>query len=368
MAKIYMIAGEASGDLHGSNLIKSILHHAPHTQIRCWGGDLMQAAGADLVKHFRDLAFMGFTEVLMNLCTILDNIAFCKNDIAAYQPDVLVLVDYPGFNLRIAKWAKKQGIKVVYYIAPQVWAWKPRRVKMMKACIDRLLVILPFEKEWFKKNGDWDVTYVGHPLTDAVIQFTPTLPPLSNLPIVAMLPGSRKQEITVKLPVMLKAAAHFPNYHFVVAMAPGLPESFYTPFLNNYPNTSVVKSKTYELLHQARAAMVTSGTATLETALFKVPEVVCYKGNPVSYQIAKRLVKVPYISLVNLIMNKQIVTELIQDEMNEKRLIAELEKILPDVTERQKMLQHFDDLSASLSTGESPSEVAAKEVLAFTAS
>lgn len=367
MAKIYMIAGEASGDLHGSKLITSILHHAPGTHIRCWGGDLMQEAGGELVKHFRELAFMGFAEVVMNLRTILGNIAFCKKDIATYKPDVLVLVDYPGFNLRIAEWAKKQGIKVVYYIAPQVWAWKPGRVKMMKECIDRLLVILPFEKEWFKTNGKWDVTYVGHPLTDAVKQFTPTLPPLSSLPIVAMLPGSRKQEITVKLPVMLKAAAHFPHHHFVVAMAPGLPESFYTPFLINYPNTSVVKSQTYELLYQARAAMVTSGTATLETALFKVPEVVCYKGNPVSYQIAKRLVKVPYISLVNLIMNKQIVTELIQDEMNENRLVSELEKILPDGKERQTMLQQFDALSASLSTGESPSEVAAKEVLAFTA-
>jgi lipid-A-disaccharide synthase len=318
MARLYIIAGEASGDLHGSNLIKAIKNQAPDTHIRCWGGDLMQAAGGELVKHFRDLAFMGFAEVLMNLRTILGNLSFCKQDILQYQPDVLVLVDYPGFNLRIAEWAKKQGIKVVYYVAPQVWAWKPNRVKMMKQCIDKLLVILPFEEAWFRDKWKWEVTYVGHPLTDAIKNFTPTLPPLSDKPIVAILPGSRKQEINIKLPVMLKVAAQFPDHHFIVAMAPGLPETFYQPFLKDYPNTSAVKEKTYDLLAQATAAMVTSGTATLETALFGVPEVVCYKGNAISYQIAKRLIKIPYISLVNLIMNAPVVKELIQDDMNEK--------------------------------------------------
>lgn len=360
-----MIAGEASGDLHGSNLVKAIKIQSPDAHIRCWGGDLMQAAGAELVKHFRDLAFMGFAEVVMNLRTILNNISFCKADILQYHPDVLVLIDYPGFNLRIAEWAKKQGIKVVYYVAPQVWAWKPNRVKMMKQCIDRQLVILPFEEEWFRKNWQWEVTYVGHPLTDAIGHFTPTQSRLSTRPIVAILPGSRKQEIKIKLPVMLKAAQRFPGHQFIVAMAPGLPEAFYKPFLEGYPNTSVVNNLTYELLSQADAAMVTSGTATLETALFGVPEVVCYKGNPISYQIAKRLVKVPYISLVNLIMNNLVVKELIQDEMNEETLEAELDKLLNNEPYRLEMKSKFSALRQLLSQKGSPSEEAAKQVLAM---
>lgn len=365
MARFYLIAGEASGDLHGSNLIKAIMAQAPGTHIRCWGGDLMQAAGGDLVKHFRDLAFMGFTEVVMNLPTILKNISFCKEDILQYKPDVLVLIDYPGFNLRIAEWAKKQGITVVYYVAPQVWAWKPNRVKMMKQCIDRQLVILPFEEEWFRKNWQWEVSYVGHPLTDAINHFTPTLQPLSNRPIVAILPGSRRQEINIKLPVMLKAAQKFPNHQFIVAMAPGLPEEFYQPFFKGYPNTSAVKNQTYELLAQAEAAMVTSGTATLETALFGVPEVVCYKGNPISYQIAKRLVKVKYISLVNLIMDKPVLKELIQDEMNEQNIAAELDKLLYDSTFRAEMKANYASLKKMLTSKGSASEEAARQILSF---
>lgn len=365
MPRLYLIAGEASGDLHGSNLIKAILKQAPGTHIRCWGGDLMQAAGGELVKHFRDLAFMGFAEVVMNLRTILKNISFCKEDILKYNPDVLVLIDYPGFNLRIAEWAKKQGIKVVYYVAPQVWAWKPNRVKMMKQCIDRQLVILPFEEEWFMKNWQWKVSYVGHPLTDAIGNFTPALPPLSNKPIVAILPGSRQQEIKIKLPVMLKAASHFPGHQFIVAMAPGLSEDFYRPFLTPFPNTSAVKGLTYELLAQAEAAMVTSGTATLETALFGVPEVVCYKGNPISYQIAKRLVKVKYISLVNLIMDQPVLKELIQDEMNEDNLAGELDKILNNRPFRNNMKAQFNTLKQLLTSKGSASEEAARQVLSF---
>jgi lipid-A-disaccharide synthase len=365
MARLYLIAGEASGDLHGSNLVKSILSQAPGTHIRCWGGDLMQAAGAELVKHFRDLAFMGFAEVVMNLPTILKNISFCKEDILQYKPDVLVLIDYPGFNLRIAEWAKKQGITVVYYVAPQVWAWKPNRVKMMKQCIDRQLVILPFEEEWFRKNWQWEVSYVGHPLTDAIYNFKPALKSLSKRPIVAILPGSRRQEINIKLPVMLKAARLFPNHQFIVAMAPGLPEDFYQPFLKNHPNTSAVKNLTYELLSQATAAMVTSGTATLETALFGVPEVVCYKGNPISYQIARRLVKVKYISLVNLIMDKPVLKELIQDEMNEKNIAAELDKLLNNIAYRTEMMANYASLKQMLTSKGSASAEAARQVLSF---
>jgi lipid-A-disaccharide synthase len=365
MSRLYLIAGEASGDLHGSNLVKSILAQAPGTHIRCWGGDLMQAAGAELVKHFRDLAFMGFAEVVMNLPTILKNISFCKEDILQYKPDVLVLIDYPGFNLRIAEWAKKQGITVIYYVAPQVWAWKPNRVKMMKQCIDRQLVILPFEEEWFRKNWQWEVSYVGHPLTDAIHNFKPFLKPLSKRPIVAILPGSRRQEINIKLPVMLKAARLFPNHQFIVAMAPGLPEDFYQPFLKNHPNTSAVKNLTYELLSQATAAMVTSGTATLETALFGVPEVVCYKGNPISYQIARRLVKVKYISLVNLIMDKPVLKELIQDEMNEKNIAAELHKLLNNIAYRTEMMANYASLKQMLTSKGSASAEAARQVLSF---
>lgn len=363
MPRLYMIAGEASGDLHGSNLINALKSISPNTDIRCWGGDLMEQAGGKVIKHFRDLAFMGFAEVVMNLPTILKNISFCKKDILQYKPDVLVLIDYPGFNLRIAEWAKRQGLKVVYYIAPQVWAWKPNRVKIMKTCIDKQLVILPFEKEWFKKEWNWEVSYVGHPLMDAILQFKPSGNPISNRPIVAVLPGSRRQEINKKLPVMLQVAQHFPDYDFVIAKAPGLPDAFYQPFLEKIPNASAITGKTYEMLSQAKAAMVTSGTATLETALFEVPEVVCYKGNPISYQIAKRLIKIPFISLVNLIMNRLVVKELIQDEMNEKRLTYELNLILRDEGIREKMIADYKELKILLSEKGSPSLTAAKEIM-----
>ncbi len=361
--RIYLVSGEASGDLHGSNLIKAIKQKHPSAQIRGWGGDLMEAAGAEIVKHYKELAFMGFAEVLMNLRTILKNISICKKDIAAYKPDVLVLIDYPGFNLRIADWAKKQGIKVVYYITPQVWAWKPNRVKMMKKCIDEMLVILPFEKEWFSKNWNWDVRYVGHPLLDAIQDFKPAMQPFSQKPIVAILPGSRKQEISVKLPVMLQAANHFTTHHFIVAMAPGMDESFYQPFLKKYPNASAVKGLTYELLNQASAAIVTSGTATLETALFGVPEVVCYKGSPISYHIAKRLIKIKYISLVNLIMDKPVVKELIQHEMNTANINVELGKILQKGAYRETMTEDYSALKQKLHLGSSASKNAADIIL-----
>jgi lipid-A-disaccharide synthase len=363
--RYYIIAGEASGDLHGSNLIKELHKLDAAANIRCWGGEKMQAAGATLVKHYSSLAFMGFVEVLKNLRTILKNISFCKEDIAAYKPDVLVLVDYPGFNLRIAKWAKQQGIKVVYYISPQVWAWKENRVKGIKENVDKMLVILPFEKEFYKK-WNYEVEYVGHPLVEVIYNFAQTTnhqPQTTNT--VALLPGSRKQEILKKLPIMLQVAQHFPNYNFVVAKAPGLDEDFYNELLAPYKNVSWVVNKTYDLLSQCKAALVTSGTATLETALFGVPEVICYKGNSISYQIAKRLIKIKYICLVNLIMDKEVVKELIQDELTVQNLTKELDLLLNNTAKQQQLQQDYAELKTLLSQGGHASANAAKSIYSF---
>lgn len=362
--KYYVIAGEASGDLHGANLLKHIYALDEQANIRCWGGDKMQNAGATLVKHFRDLAFMGFTEVLKNLSTILKNIAFCKQDIIQFAPDVLVLVDYPGFNLRIANWAKTQGIRVVYYIAPQVWAWKPNRVKAMKQSIYELLTILPFETSYFKNQWNWAVTYVGHPLVQVVKEAKlSTQSPLSAKPIIAVLPGSRKQEISKKLPIMLAVAKHFTNYQFIVAKAPGLDEAFYEPFMNGYHNVTTVSNQTYALLMQSSAALVTSGTATLETALFKVPQIVCYKTSPISYSIGKRLIKIPYISLVNLIMNQLVVKELIQYALTEENITTELSQLLNNQAYRQEVLQKYDALEQKLLQEVDASLLAAQRVV-----
>lgn len=365
--KYYIIAGEASGDLHGSNLIKEIKKLDTNAAIRCWGGDKMQAAGGDLVKHYRDLAFMGFTEVLMNLRTIFRNLAFCKEDILQNKPDTIILIDYPGFNLRIARWAKEQNLKVIYYISPQVWAWKEGRVKMMKESIDKMLVILPFEKDYFKNKWNWEVEYVGHPLVEEIESQKSEIRSqnLSDKPIVALLPGSRKQEILKKLPVMLEVSKSFPDHQFVVAKAPGVEESFYDELLSPYSNVSYVSNQTYSLLTQAVAALVTSGTATLETALFAVPEVVCYKGSPISYQIAKRVIKVKYISLVNLIMDKLVVKELIQKELTVENLKKELRELLFN-EERKKQLQiDYADLKNLLSEGGHASAKAAKSIIHF---
>lgn len=350
--KYYIIAGEASGDLHGSNIIKEIKHLDPSASIRAWGGDLMKDAGASLVKHYRDLAFMGFLEVIKNLPTILQNIKFCKQDIDAWQPDVLILIDYPGFNLRIADWAKKNGFKVVYYIAPQVWAWKENRVKKMKLCIDKMFCILPFEKEYFKNKWNWDVTYVGHPLLPVITSFKSTNPLVTdNKKVIALLPGSRKQEIIKMLPIMLSVTPHFPNYTFMVAQAPGQDAPFYNRFLMGYSNVTLLKNSTYELLTIADAALVTSGTATLETALFKVPEVVCYKTSKFSYQIAKWLVKIKFISLVNLIMDKEIVQEIIQENLTEQHLTTALRNITENETKRNEVMDNYASLYALLAAG-----------------
>ncbi len=362
--RYYIIAGEASGDLHGSNLIKAIHHKDAHADIRCWGGDRMEAAGATLVKHYRELAFMGFVEVIMHLPTILKNIDTCKKDILSYKPDVLVLIDYPGFNMRIAEWAKKEGIKIVYYISPQVWAWKEKRVIKLKRDVDKMLVILPFEEAFYKK-WNYKAIYVGHPLIEVVTeeQSVPVSQPLSQKPIIALLPGSRSQEIKAKLPVMLLMVAHFPDYEFIIAQAPSQPESLYTEIIGNRP-VKMVKGNTYNLLRQSAAALVTSGTATLETALFGVPEVVCYKGNPISFWLAKKLVNIKYISLVNLIMDKPVIRELIQNELNEQQLVASLNEILQDTNYKKQMVKDYAELWHKLGDTHASTK-AAEEIVAL---
>lgn len=364
--KYYLIAGEASGDLHGSNLMKQIRLKDTHAEFRFWGGDKMAETGGKPVKHIRDLAFMGFTEVLANLKTILNNISFCENDIMEFNPDALILIDYPGFNLRIAKKLKPSGIKIFYYISPQVWAWKQSRVHTIKKVVDKMMVILPFEQEFYQKF-DLAVDFVGHPLLDAIQLKTEEEKKslrkewnLENKKVVALLPGSRKQEISKMLPIMLQTKKHFTNIHFMIAGAPSIDASFYKPFLDE--NTEILYGRTYDILSVADAALVTSGTATLETALFGVPEVVCYKGGKISYHIAKKLIKVKYISLVNLIMDEPVIKELIQDDLNEMNLKNELNLLLNDSNYIQKIKTDFEKLRTKLGGG-GASEVTANLVL-----
>jgi lipid-A-disaccharide synthase len=351
--KYYIIAGEASGDLHGANLMKELYKADANANIRFWGGDLMEATGGTLVKHYRDLAFMGFAEVVMNLKTIFANIKLCKEDILAFKPDAIIFIDYPGFNMRIAKWAKPLGFKTHYYISPQIWAWKENRINAIKRDVDKMYIILPFEKEFYEHKHSFDVEFVGHPLIDAIHDRKPTDTEkfrkehnLDSRPVIALLPGSRKQEIAKMLSIMLSVVDDFPDYQFVIAGAPSQEYSFYEQFLTK-SSVHFISNQTYNLLSIAYAALVTSGTATLETALFKVPEVVCYKGGWISYQIAKRIITLKYISLVNLIMDKEVVKELIQGELNKKNIVNELNKIL--TTEyRQNLLKQYDLLEKKL--------------------
>jgi lipid-A-disaccharide synthase len=366
--KYYIIAGEASGDLHGSNLMKALHKEDAQADIRFWGGDLMQKAGGTLVKHYKELAFMGFAEVIFNLKTILNNITFCKKDIEQFNPDVIIFIDYPGFNMRIAEWAKKKKIPTHYYISPQIWAWKENRIKNIKRDFDKLYVILPFEKDFYEKKHHFTVEFVGHPLIDAIHNRTKveesTFRKEHNLderPIIALLPGSRKQEISKLLHEMLAVVKDFPDYQFVIAGAPGQDYAFYKQFLTNKA-VHFISNKTYDLLSFAHAALVTSGTATLETALFKVPEVVCYKGNWISYQIARRIITLKYISLVNLIMDEEVVTELIQSQCNSKNIKTELSKIL-DENYRQNLIEKYHLLEEKLG-GEGASEKVAKLIVA----
>ena len=352
--RLYIIAGEASGDLHGGNLITELfmLSGESRLQIRAWGGDRMSAAGAEVVKHYRELAFMGFTQVIMNLRTILRNIQRCKEDIAAFEPDAVILIDYPGFNLRIADWAKTQGIQVFYYISPQLWAWKENRIAIVKRAVDRMFCILPFEKDWYAQRGV-EVDFVGHPLLDELAKHDPR-PVISNGVenragdgVIALLPGSRTQEITRMLPVMLDAAKHFPNERFVVAAAPSVPLEFYRQLIGD-ARVEPITGKTYDLLRQAKAAVVTSGTATLETALFGLPEVVCYSGSAINVWLARRLVKVKFISLVNLIMDREVVRELVQQDMNAGAIRQELDRLLNDAPYRDRMIDGLNALRDKL--------------------
>lgn len=353
--RYYIIAGEASGDLHASNLMKGIKLADPEAQFRFFGGDLMLAEGGTLVKHYREMAFMGFLEVVQNLRTISANMEFCKKDILAYQPDVVILVDYPGFNLRIARFAKQAGLKVFYYIAPKVWAWKESRVKILKKYIDRLFIIFPFEVEYFTKKGIEPI-YEGNPTLDAIKHKLPQPLTLTEFcaknslpekPIIALVAGSRKQEIKYNLPVMLNVVHRFPDYQFVIAGAPSLDFSVYEPYIRE-TDVKVVFGQTYELLSCSTIALVTSGTATLEAALLNVPQVVCYRGNFFSMLIAWMVIKVKYISLVNLNMGFEVVKELKQYDLTPDILFEEAQKLLPGNTERTKQLEQYDQLRLKL--------------------
>ena len=352
--RYYIIAGEASGDLHASNLVAEIKKKDKKAEFRGFGGDLMKAQGVDLVKHYRSMAFMGFVEVEVNLRKVLGNISLCKKDILDYQPDVVILVDYPGFNFRIADFAHENGFKVIYYISPQVWAWKRRRVRKIKKSVDKMLVILPFEEEFYKRYGV-DVTYVGNPLLDELAKFGSTNRSIflrrnslgERREIIALLPGSRKQEVKRVLPVMLKAVSHFPDYQFVIGGVSSLDKSLYKEIIGN-ADVFWIENQTYELLQNSSAAVVTSGTATLETALLSVPEVVCYKSTGLSYRIAKRLVKVKFISLVNLVMDKEVVKELIQNDLTEDNIVKELEQLLHNGKRQRQLLEDYDELKERL--------------------
>ena len=352
--KYYIIAGEASGDLHGSNLIKELIAKDPKAEIRCWGGNLMQKAGGSLVKHYKEMAFMGFLEVLTNLSTISKNIKFCKSDISEFHPDAIIFIDYSGFNLRIAKWAKQNNFKTNYYISPQIWASREGRIENIKRDIDAMHVILPFEKEFYEKKHNYPVHFVGHPLIDAIgdtprpndktFRASNKLDPEKS--IIALLPGSRKQEVEKMLSIMLSVVDSFPKYQFVIAGAPSLDNEFYSSFLNG-KNINFVSNQTYGLLSLSYAALVTSGTATLETALFKVPQVVCYRANWISYQIAKRIITLDFISLVNLIMGREVVKELIQNKLTTKNLKKELREIL-EGSKREDQFEAYFELERKL--------------------
>lgn len=369
--KYFIIAGEASGDLHGSNLIKALKKEDPEAEFLAWGGDLMEGAGATILKHFKELAFMGFLVVIQNLRTILGNEKLCKSQIADFNPDAIIFIDYPGFNLRIAKWAKKNKFKTLYYISPKVWAWKQSRAKTIKKYIDKLYVIFPFEVPFYKEY-DYDVEFIGHPLMDAIAQFQNGSESiesfrkdhqLSDSPIISVLPGSRNDEIRHMLPTMLDTAKKFPEYQFVIAGAPSQNIAFYHQIAKS-KNIKIVFGKTYELLNHSVAGLITSGTATLEAALFNVPQIVCYGGNQISYEIARRLIKVKYISLVNLVLDAEVVKEYIQGDLNLTNTTAELKRILFNEKYRQNMLNEYEALKRELGNA-GASERTAKLMLKY---
>ncbi len=349
--KYYLIAGEASGDLHGANLIKALKERDEHAQFRFLGGDMMEAEAGKAVKHSSEMAFMGFVEVLVNLRSILSNLRQTKRDILDWKPEALILIDFPGFNLKIAEFAHKQGIKVFYYISPKVWAWNQKRVLKIKRIVDHMFCILPFEVDFYHEWG-MKVDYVGNPLLDAISAFEADTEfkerlRLDQRPVVALLPGSRRQEIAGILPDMLKVADSMPEYQYVIAGAPNFDIDYYRQY-SKHTSYPVVFGSTYDLLSIAAGALVTSGTATLETAMFHVPEAVLYKGNKVTIAIARMLVKIKFISLVNLIMNKLVVRELIQEECTPVTIATELKRFMDDSAYREHMLSNYKDLSEKM--------------------
>ena len=359
--KYYIIAGEASGDLHGANLMRALQQQDPQASIRFWGGDAMKAVGGTQVKHIKDLAYMGFIEVATHFRTILGNIAFCKKDIENYHPDAIIYIDYPGFNLKIAKFAHQRGYRNFHYISPQLWAWKKGRITSMRRDIDRLYCILPFEKAFYERNNFPQALFVGHPLLDAVARFKASDTQHSAKPIIALLPGSRKQEVSKMLPEMLKVVPLHPEYQFVIAGMSLLGDDFYRNVIQNKSyEVEIWYDKTYELLTQSHAALVCSGTATLETALFNVPQVVCYKANPLSIAIARHFVgkRVKYISLVNLIADAPVVCELIQNDFNIETLDAEFRKAADNLQPRQNILSGYAALFAKLGNAGASERVA----------
>lgn len=367
--RYYIITGEASGDLHASNLIRELKRLDANASFRCWGGERMKEQGCELAKHYRETAYMGFTDVALHLGKIRSLIAYCRKDILSYQPDVLILVDYPGFNLRMAKFARRNGFRVIYYISPQVWAWNPSRVRKIKARVDHMIVILPFEKDFYAQY-DYPVEYVGHPLLDAIDPVHQEISPsfqsthsLDTRPIIALLPGSRRQEIRRILPIMLSVVSQYTDYQFVVAGLFELSPEFYQAFMDSYP-VRIVWDQTYSLLRNSVAAMVTSGTATLETALHDVPQVICYRGEALSYIIARKLIRVPYIGLVNLIMGEEIASELIQGKLNHENLLRALNQILEEGGRRDRMIDDYQRLKSRLG-GKGASERAARSIYRF---
>ncbi len=353
--RYFIIAGEQSGDLHGSNLVRGLFENDNDAEIFCWGGDLMESAGATLLVHYRKMAFMGFVAVLKNLGAITKNLTLCKKHITEFKPDVVILIDYPGFNLRIAKFAKNAGFRTFYYISPKLWAWNEGRVKKIKKFVDRMFIIFPFEVDFYKKHGV-TVEYRGNPLVDEIEKRISSFPARSDIcrylkieekPVIALLAGSRRHEIEHILPEMIKVIHHFPEYQFILAGVKNIPDELYLNIIGNEP-VKLIKERTYEILYSAQAALVTSGTATLEAALTGTPQVVCYKGDFFTMLIAWMVVKVKYISLVNLIMNSEVITELVQYDLKEKSLLKELKAILPGGEKRETMLSDYEVLKNKL--------------------
>jgi len=355
--KFYIITGEPSGDLHAANLVNELRKYNSDLELRAWGGERLLAQGVELARHIKETAFMGLFDVLKNLDVIKENLNYCKQDILKYKAEALILVDYPGFNLKIAKFAKMHGIKVFYYISPKVWAWNKSRVSKIKRYVDELLVIFPFEVDFYQKYG-MKVNYVGNPLLDEIGKGNFSFSYSTEKPIIALLPGSRKQELESIFPEMLMIVKHYPNHQFVVAATNTFSKQYYQSFIKE-KNVALVFDETYGLLSNSTAALVTSGTATLETALFKVPQVVCYKTNWLTYHLAKNLIKIKYLCLVNILMDKPVVKELIQNELNANRLKIELDILLND---NEKILTNYDKL-INLLNKKGASKNAAKFIL-----